>query len=188
MPWDEPRGPNKQNQAGLTRRHGNNHRLDADFAAEGRSASCHRHWDDAPLPGKQMLPRVFFRELPLSLHMEHQVSAFHIVDDEEQPAGRSTRRRPKTASTNAVRQRHFPPTGTAAPGEDVLCSGSQLLPTLCLEAGVKSHQEGVGGGLLEDVLLGLHPVNVLQGRRDGITRRHQDQAVNPRQASHGCRQ
>lgn len=45
-----------------------------------------------------------------------------------------------------------------------MCSASELLPTLCLEAGVKSHQEGVGGGLLEDVLLRLHPVDILQGR------------------------
>lgn len=27
---------------------------------------------------------------------------------------------------------------------------------------MKSHQEGVGGGLLEDVLLSLHPVDILQ--------------------------
>lgn len=45
----------------------------------------------------------------------------------------------------------------------MLCSLSELLPTFCLEAGVESHQEGVGGGLLEDVLLSLHPVNILQG-------------------------
>lgn len=58
------------------------------------------------------------------------------------------------------------------------CSLSELLPTFCLETGVKSHQEGVGGGLLEDVLLSLHPVNVLQGAW-----RHDD-AINHQQASH----
>lgn len=52
---------------------------------------------------------------------------------------------------------------------DVLCSLSELLPTFCLETGVKSHQEGVGGGLLEDVLLSLHPVNILQGRGGMMT-------------------
>lgn len=31
-----------------------------------------------------------------------------------------------------------------------------------LEAGVQTHQEGVVGGRLKDVLLGLHPVNVLK--------------------------
>lgn len=39
-------------------------------------------------PERRALPGVFLRELPLPLHVEHQISSVHIFNNKEEPADR----------------------------------------------------------------------------------------------------
>ena len=132
---------------------------------------------------------MLLRQSSVSLHVVHEVSAVDTLNDKEQPAGGvegrrgggeegrrggGERRRVVATMSNPYTTPHnyihtYPlanliPSLLSTPAPPTHPTPGPSLPhppAAGLEAGVQSHQEGVVGGLLKDVLLCLNPVNVL---------------------------
>lgn len=56
-------------------------------------------------------------------------------------------------------------------------------PALCLEAGMKSHQEGMVGSLLKHMLFCLNPVNILKNNKEKNTHTHKNQSPIEKQST-----